>query len=505
MPSTSTMSPPSPSPQAQPARDTRMGTIDEMAEWIAAADLPAPPTKKRRRRISSGSDSDIDPAALEELRRNNTPNPSTQSSIQHSPSIPASSAPFLASGLDSASAIDYDVPPSHQTPSPPRDDDSSPLDDFTSPLGAFLSSNFTFDDVLWSEFEDLLGELTTRIAELVKLPPIRDDSGKPPPTPIDAGDHRTIQRLYKRNRRRAIRLITEGEGSRCHLESHVILQHFEEVFKPSTFDPAVFPQATGRSTVPMDPFTPDEVKARLYRFENSAPVPDRISYAHLKEVDPSCLILAKIINICMRARRISSQWKTSKNIVLHKKGDPEVVSNWRPISLCSTMYKLLTGCLATRLTNWLSAEEVLSTAQKGFMPFDGTFEHHFLVSREIRRTKTSGEELCLAQIDLANALGNTTPVDPPTFIARPKDKAFSCSVCGWKFSKYPAFRRHKATHKQGTPNVTPAVHHAPVNPGPSSATTFAGALIAHHKRHHAPPPNKKVFPCRACKADPFSR
>ncbi|KAG8184378.1 hypothetical protein JTE90_006781 [Oedothorax gibbosus] len=410
MPPTSTMSPPSPSPQEQPARDTRMGTIDEMAEWIAAADLPAPPTKKRRRRgrrrISSSSDSDIDPAALEELRRNNTPNPSTQSSIQHSPSIPASSAPFLASGLDSASAIDYDVPPSHQSPSPPCDDDSSPLDDFTSPLGAFLSCNSTFDDTLWSDFEDLLGELTTRIADLVKLPPIRDDSGKPPPTSIDAGDHRTIQRLYKRNRRRAIRLITEGEGSRCHLESHAILQHFEEVFKPSTYDPAMFPQTTGRSTVPMDPFTPDEVKARLYRFENSAPGPDRLSYAHLKEVDPSCLILAKIINICLRARRIPSQWKTSKTILIHKKGDPEVVSNWRPISLCSTMYKLLTGCLATRLTNWLSAEEVLSTAQKGFMPFDGTFEHHFLVSREIRRTKTKGEELCLAQIDLANAFGS---------------------------------------------------------------------------------------------------
>ncbi|KAG8174561.1 hypothetical protein JTE90_022427 [Oedothorax gibbosus] len=165
-----------------------MGTIDEMAEWIAAADLPAPPTKKcrrrGRRRISSGSDSDIDPASLEELRRNNTPNPSTQSSIQHSPSIPASSAPFLASGLDSASAIDYDVPPSQQSPSPPRDDDSSPLDDFTSPLGAFLSGNSTIDDVLWSEFEDLLGELTTRIAELVKLPPIRETPENPHQLPL---------------------------------------------------------------------------------------------------------------------------------------------------------------------------------------------------------------------------------------------------------------------------------------------------------------------------------
>ncbi|KAG8176180.1 hypothetical protein JTE90_019630 [Oedothorax gibbosus] len=174
-----------------------------------------------------------------------------------------------------------------------------------------------------------------------------------------------------------------------------------EVFSPSPHDLSIFQQAEGRSNVPIDPFSPDEVKARLFKFENSAP--DRISYAHLKEVDPSCTTIAKILNVCLRAKCIPSQWKTSRTILIHKKGDLDNISNWRTISLCATLYKLLTGCLASRLTTCLSGEEVLSDAQKGFLPFDETFEHHFLVSREIRRTKTSGEELCMAQIDLANA------------------------------------------------------------------------------------------------------
>ncbi|KAG8180531.1 hypothetical protein JTE90_018151 [Oedothorax gibbosus] len=343
------------------------------------------------------------------MRQNITPNPSTASSVPHSPS-PATSPSQLPSSL--ADQVDGFVDlqhPSTHPPSPPReDDDPLPLDDFIPHLNDLLTSATTLSDSRWSEFEALLDEITARIGEVVNLPPPRDDTVTSQPSTTDAGDHRTIQRLYKRNRRRAIRLITEGEGTRCHLEGNTITKHFQRVFSPSEFDQSIFCQATGRSTVPMDPFSPDEVKARLFKFENSAPGPDRISYSHLKEADPSCTAIAKVLNVCLRAKRIPYQWKTSRTILIHKKGDLDDISNWRPISLCATLYKLLTGCLASRLTTWLSSEGVLSDAQKGFLPFDGTFEHHFLVSREIRRTavKTSGEELCMAQMDLANAFGS---------------------------------------------------------------------------------------------------
>ncbi|KAG8180593.1 hypothetical protein JTE90_018211 [Oedothorax gibbosus] len=93
-------------------------------------------------------------------------------------------------------------------------------------------------------------------------------------------------------------------------------------------------------------------------------------------------------------------------VLIHKKGDIESVGNWRPIALCSTLYKLLTCCLVSRLSAWITNENMLSSAQKDFLPFDGTFEHHYLVSTEILCTKTQGEELCKAQIDLANVFGS---------------------------------------------------------------------------------------------------
>ncbi|KAG8175000.1 hypothetical protein JTE90_014335 [Oedothorax gibbosus] len=249
-------------------------------------------------------------------------------------------------------------------------------DDFSSPLNALLSGGPRIDEDQWSAFEELLGEITTRIGEFAHLPPPRDDTGGHQPAKIDANDNRSIQHLYKRDRRRAIRLITEGD------------------------------RIDGRPPVKMDPFAPDEVKTRLSRFESTAPGPDRLTYAHLKDVDPECTFLAKILNICIKARRIPDQWKCSRTILIHKKGDIEAIGNWRPIALCCTLYKLLTGCLASRLSAWMASEDVLSSAQKGFLPFDGTFEHHYLVSREILRTKTEGEDLCMAQIDLANAFGS---------------------------------------------------------------------------------------------------
>ncbi|KAG8179208.1 hypothetical protein JTE90_004036 [Oedothorax gibbosus] len=325
-------------PPSEPALTARAGTLDEIAEWIVEVDLPPPPKRKRRRRrrarTTSYSDSDVAPAVIEEMRQNITPNPSTASSVPHSPSQATSPSQLPSSMADQVAGFDdLPHPPTHP-PSPPRDDDDPlPLDDFIPSLNDLLTSAAALSDSHWSEFEALLDEITSRIGEVVNLPPPRDDTGNSQPTTTDAGDHRTIQRLYKRNRRRAIRLITEGEGTRCHLEGSTITNHFQEVFSPSDYDPLIFRQAAGRSTVPMDPFSPDEVKARLFKFENSAPGPDRISYTQLKEVDPSCTAIGKVLNVCLRAKRIPHQWKTSITILIHKKGDLDDISNWRPISL----------------------------------------------------------------------------------------------------------------------------------------------------------------------------
>ncbi|KAG8175818.1 hypothetical protein JTE90_013369 [Oedothorax gibbosus] len=160
-----------------------------------------------------------------------------------------------------------------------------------------------------------MSDVTQAFATNAGLPPINEQPSAFTPNHIDASNCRVILRLYRKNRRRAIRLIVEGESARCHIPAEEVQAHFQEVFEKRVFDRSVlmntFP--TNHPEVDTNPFSPAEIRSRLHRFENSAPGPDRLSYENLKSADPDCKIMARIFNICLRFKRIPAAWKSSKS------------------------------------------------------------------------------------------------------------------------------------------------------------------------------------------------
>lgn len=77
------------------------------------------------------------------------------------------------------------------------------------------------------------------------------------------------------------------------------------------------------------------------------------------------------------------------------------MKDWRPISLVNTISKLFTGCLAKRLIDWISSNEVLCPAQKGFLPFDGAFENNYIFMKKFQATRRSlDKQLCVRQLIL---------------------------------------------------------------------------------------------------------
>jgi len=119
--------------------------------------------------------------------------------------------------------------------------------------------------------------------------------------------------------------------------------HFRGVWPPSTYDIEIFPRVDGRAPVPMGPFQCADVSKRLGKFENTAPGDDGLTYRHWKRLDPECTILKEVINVCLRYIMVPPAWKKAVTVLIYKEGAKEDLSNWRPISLSRTLYKVYVG------------------------------------------------------------------------------------------------------------------------------------------------------------------
>ncbi|KAK3923114.1 Retrovirus-related Pol polyprotein from type-2 retrotransposable element R2DM [Frankliniella fusca] len=269
----------------------------------------------------------------------------------------------------------------------------------------------------FAEFEGVVGELTKQLQPPPKRqrpggPRGRGGQGRRP----QAQEAKRIQLLYKRNRKKAMREIRQEDSPLCDVPGEDVANHFEDVFKESmtTLGPppasAVLPPTLQQEPRLVSAFDKDTIVARLGRCSDTAPGSDGISYSILRRKDPGAHILHAIFNSCLHYRKIPSEWKTARTILLYKKGDKGDLGNWRPIALSSCLYKLYSGILADRLGRWAALTGAVSKVQKGFMPAEGCLEHNFIIQQAIDDVQESGRELTITWLDLRNAFGSVPHV-----------------------------------------------------------------------------------------------
>ncbi|KFM61368.1 Retrovirus-related Pol polyprotein from type-2 retrotransposable element R2DM, partial [Stegodyphus mimosarum] len=295
------------------------------------------------------------------------------------------------------------------TSAPPRSPRDIPPSHLASYKDALLACGDGSSPTQWRKFQDCLDDIINATSLAVKLPP-RDSAVLPNNILASIKDNPTeLQRLYRKNRRRAVRLLVEGESPRCSLPRADIKEFFSCSSTSTSIDDSLYDNTVpAPAPVNWTPFTSAEVATRLRACENTAAGPDRITYQHWRSVDPEGDILCTIFNVCLAARRVPDSWRQSSSVLIYKKGDPRLLENWRPIALSATIAKLFTGCIAKRLTQWILSNDVLSHCQKGFLPFDGVFENNFILQQRFLHARRSGKDLCIASLDLANAFGSVS-------------------------------------------------------------------------------------------------
>lgn len=134
----------------------------------------------------------------------------------------------------------------------------------------------------------------------------------------------------------------------------------------------------------IDPFldAPFEIRELLTVLKeaklNKAPGLDRISYEFYKFAPVTFKEeLLKIYNHIFLKEDIPLSFKTSIIIPLFKKGDVNIASNYRGLSLLDAFYKLFTGLLLNRLNGWVESHDILNEFQAGFRKGYSTIDNLF--------------------------------------------------------------------------------------------------------------------------------
>ena len=112
----------------------------------------------------------------------------------------------------------------------------------------------------------------------------------------------------------------------------------------------------------------EDVESEIDRLKSQkSPGPDEIYARILKECKKEVSTkLMDIFNISLRTREVPGAWKTANVVPIFKKGDRSIVANYRPVSLTSTVGKLLESIIAKNIRDHLDKFNLIKDTQHGF-------------------------------------------------------------------------------------------------------------------------------------------
>ena len=161
----------------------------------------------------------------------------------------------------------------------------------------------------------------------------------------------------------------------------------------------------GSSSEELDipPVTTEEVKKALNAMQGGkSPGEDQITADLLK--DGGLIVLEKLANLytqCLMTASVPESWKNANIILIHKKGDMKDLKNYRPISLLSVVYKVLTKVIANRISATLDFSQ--PNEQAGFRKGYSTMDHIHTINQVIEKCAEYNQPLYIAFIDYEKA------------------------------------------------------------------------------------------------------
>lgn len=233
-----------------------------------------------------------------------------------------------------------------------------------------------------------------------RQPKTRSYNARPPARGPKAPLFKKTQDLFERNKSALGDSILGGKP----ISSGTIYPKIEDVEdlyrtimeSPSTPDDHPYASTTQANRTDL-PITPLEVDGARQRWRNSAPGPDGTTVAAFKKIP--AIALAVVYNNVLLSGQAPTTWSTARTVLVEKEGTKLDPTNWRPITIDSTVQRLMHRVLAARLSSAITLNE----HQRGFRSIDGTMANALILDGYIRSRPAARKGFTLVSLDVRKA------------------------------------------------------------------------------------------------------
>ena len=148
------------------------------------------------------------------------------------------------------------------------------------------------------------------------------------------------------------------------------------------------------------------IKSIIRKLKNTkAPGKDKICNSLIKKLPPLAIkYIHSIISLCMRNSYFPNQWKHAEVIAIHKPGkDPSTPASYRPISLLSSISKILERVVLERINDHLDDNNILPKQQFGFRPKFSTVHQLNRIVKQVKSKLKTKESTGMLLMDVEKA------------------------------------------------------------------------------------------------------
>ena len=116
-----------------------------------------------------------------------------------------------------------------------------------------------------------------------------------------------------------------------------------------------------------------------------------------------CRPLKLIFQSCLESGKFPNEWKKANVVPVHKKGDKQILKNYRPISLLPIAGKIFERLLYDRMFEFFIANNLISKNQSGFRPGDSCINQLLSITHEIYQSFDDNLEVRAVFLDISKA------------------------------------------------------------------------------------------------------